>query len=114
MHAYLVEDDRGDLVEVVPLCSDSCHRDYCRARGVDYGGWNGCQESGSDEWCAQCGIRCGIGSDESECSAECLPVVVNILGPIAGGCAHGRPFWIDPALTSADRAASMVPRRDGR
>jgi len=56
MHYYMLEDKTGDLVDLVPFCSDYCHQDYCRRTGKTYEGWNGCQE-GSDypQYCNQCG-----------------------------------------------------------
>jgi hypothetical protein len=53
-HEYLVEDDNGDLVDTVTLCSDSCHQQYCRDNDLEYMGWNGCQEIQFTEPCAQC------------------------------------------------------------
>lgn len=97
MHYHHIEDEDGDLAAVVPFCCDSCHRGWCAENGATYGGWNGCQEgSDSPEWCAQCGVRCGIGSEG--CDADCLTTVVNLLTPIPGNCAHGLPFTIEPSL----------------
>jgi hypothetical protein len=61
-HAMNLEDDRGDLVDVILFCSDACHQEYA---GEAYGGWNGARDmSGDPEWCAACGVlltalKCG-------------------------------------------------------
>ena len=59
MHYHFIEDADGDLVDAVPFCSDACHRDWCRAQGERYGGWNGAH-GGADypEPCAECGELC--------------------------------------------------------
>ena len=104
-HEVYAYDDAGnavDTVDAIALCSDSCHREYCEANGLAYNGWNGCAESGSDEWCAQCGIRCAIGVDEEiKCGWRCLPVVVQAAGPYVDPtgsetCKHGKRYWIAP------------------
>jgi hypothetical protein len=97
MHYCQVEDSHGELVELVPLCSDTCHRDYCERHGLDYAGWDGCHE-GSDypEWCAACGIRASAGLS-TECANDCMPIVVAIIGePPSGKCPHGYPHYIAP------------------
>jgi len=58
LHAFHVEDSRGDLVDLVPFCSDSCHRQWCRDTGAEYRGWNGCMERPDyDQECASCSAR---------------------------------------------------------
>ena len=54
-HIHLVNDSAGQLVDIVTLCSDSCHKQWCLATGVSYDGWYGCQEMPSPAVCAQCG-----------------------------------------------------------
>jgi hypothetical protein len=78
MHYHAVEDDDGDLLTLVPFCSDSCHRSWCHDNGATYGGWNGCQEgSGSGEWCAECGVIVEQPSDWTACNCGYDNVVVN-------------------------------------
>lgn len=56
MHTHHLCDDDGNLVDLVPFCSDWCHQEWCRVTGFAYGGWNGCHEGGdSEEYCAECG-----------------------------------------------------------
>lgn len=43
-HECPIENDIGELVEVMIFCSDGCHMDWCSSNGVKYGGWNGCHE----------------------------------------------------------------------
>lgn len=94
MHYYYVEDEQGDLVDLIPFCCDSCHREWCRKNSLDYGGWSGCNESDSPEWCHNCGVRCNVGN-ETECDWTCAPLTVNLIGPMEGACEHGVPNWID-------------------
>ena len=54
VNVHLVEDEAGELVDVIPFCSDYCHRGYCAREGVEYNGWNGCHETEQDEVCAYC------------------------------------------------------------
>lgn len=75
MHYHHVEDSSGDLVDLIPLCCDSCHKQYCEAHGLTYGGWNGCNEGGDySEFCANCGVYAG-GKPECDCQRD--NVVVN-------------------------------------
>ena len=57
MHAHYIEDTRGDVVDEVLFCSDFCHRTWCVAAGLRYGGWNGALEGSTDyaQFCEQCG-----------------------------------------------------------
>jgi hypothetical protein len=54
-HYYEVEDDKGDLIDLVVFCSDFCHQSYCRENGKEYGGWNGCHELEFTTPCESCG-----------------------------------------------------------
>ena len=45
----------GDLLDIVPFCSDYCHFWYCHENRIEYEGWNGCHEHDHDEVCAECG-----------------------------------------------------------
>tara|TARA_Y100000310_G_scaffold48876_1_gene45191 strand:- start:3641 stop:3856 length:216 start_codon:yes stop_codon:yes gene_type:complete len=35
---HYIEDEQGDVVDILPYCSDHCHRE---GEGTDYKGWNG-------------------------------------------------------------------------
>jgi len=53
MHMHYIEDEQGDVVDIVAYCSDYCHRE---GEGEDYQGWNGCHEGADyDQECANCG-----------------------------------------------------------
>jgi len=58
MTHYLEVNDSatGDLLDLVPFCSDYCHYWYCHTNGVEYQGWNGCHEHPHDDKCAECGV----------------------------------------------------------
>jgi hypothetical protein len=69
-HYFPIEDVEGNLVEVVPFCSDWCHRDWCRQTGNEYKGWNGCHEHDQVEECANCGdIMLGLDGLDEEVTA---------------------------------------------
>jgi hypothetical protein len=91
MHYHHVEDENGQLVDVIPFCSDSCNRAYCEAHGLEYQGWNGCQE-GSDyvSFCAHCGVVAG---GQYECDHQRDNIVVSRFRVDEGEkCSHGH--WI--------------------
>ncbi len=89
MHCHEIHDGSGyDLIDVIPFCCDSCHREWCEDNGQVYGGWNGCQESGRNEWCAECGVRVSL-DFEGDCDWHCLPIVVNLIAPVDTVCEHG-------------------------
>lgn len=54
-HYFPIEDVEGNLVDVVPFCSDWCHRNWCEQNGEQYGGWNGCYEHDHTVMCEFCG-----------------------------------------------------------
>lgn len=55
-HYLLITDTAtGDLLDLIPFCSDYCHYWYCHENGIEYEGWNGCHESEFDQQCAECG-----------------------------------------------------------
>lgn len=88
MHSHYIEDARGDLVDIIPFCSDSCHRQWHQDASEPYEGWNGAGESEFNEWCQQCGVIIG-GSAEDDCG-HLYPVVVNLIGiPEDVYCEHG-------------------------
>lgn len=101
MHVALYQNDaRGDLVDVIYVCSDACHRDYCDRTEIPYLGWDGCHE-GPDYlvYCEQCGVRCNVGDTDAadHCTGECLPVVVNLIaGDEADRCEHGVSQYLRP------------------
>jgi len=53
VHYRTVEQD-GDVVDLIPFCTDWCNRDYCLEHNLEYQGWNGCHELTRDEKCAKC------------------------------------------------------------
>ena len=55
MHLHLIEDQEGQLVDVVELCSDECHQLYCDHYDLEYRGWNGCEEAEWNTKCEECG-----------------------------------------------------------
>lgn len=54
MHYHFIEDEKGDLIEVLEFCSDSCNREH---NGEDYAGWNGCHEAEFDTLCTNCRVE---------------------------------------------------------
>lgn len=83
MHYYFIEDCHGELVALVPFCSDSCHRQWCNDNGVEYLGWNGAHENGdSAEYCHCCGVIAG--ASEECCEHQTDNVVVNRFPSTAG------------------------------
>ena len=101
MHIHAVENGAGNVVDVIPFCSDACQREYCRSHpDIEYDGWHGSQEGGdSVEYCASCGVVCW-GHD---CDCQRDNVVVNRFPSETGEkCEHGN--WLQlpcdhPALT---------------
>jgi len=54
-HIHLVMDQSGEqTIDIVTLCSDSCHKQWCQDTGNSYDGWYGCQEMPSPAVCASC------------------------------------------------------------
>ena len=51
-HLVLIEDDNGDVVDQEVYCSD-----FCAKQSEHYAGWNGCNEIGYNEPCAECGVE---------------------------------------------------------
>jgi len=101
MHAHIVENGPGNVVDVIYFCSDGCHRDYCRAHpDLPYEGWNGCHEGGdSVEFCAQCGVVAG---GTYECDHQRDDVVVGRFVCDDGekcGCGH----WVQLPRTYVER-----------
>lgn len=92
MHEHYIEDEDGQLVDAVALCSDACNRDYA---GAAYAGWNGCHEAEFTTYCAQCGV---VIPGEDSCGCQRNNVVVNRFRNAEGErCEHGH--WLQlPAL----------------
>ena len=44
VHEYPIEDQNGEIHDVIRFCSDYCHREWCRIEGMPYRGWNGLRE----------------------------------------------------------------------
>lgn len=93
MHVHYVENEHGHVQDVIPFCSDSCHREYCKTHSDigPYTGWNGCNEGGDyPEFCANCGVYCG---GKFDCDHQRDNVVVNRFRCEDGEkCEHGH--WI--------------------
>lgn len=50
----------GDLVDVVYVCGDWCHKTYCHENNLPYEGWNGCHEIPAEHGevlCGSCQIK---------------------------------------------------------
>lgn len=70
-HYYEIEDDTGNLVDLVVFCSDWCHKSYCREHSLTYRGWNGCHENPYTVPCASCGETvAGIYNSEESMSSD--------------------------------------------
>jgi hypothetical protein len=54
MHVHRHEDNGGNLTDLTYFCSDWCHKDWCRATGQGYEGWDGCHETDTAQECANC------------------------------------------------------------
>lgn len=93
MHEHNIEDSRGDLVDVIPFCSDSCHRDWhLKQASAEYEGWNGAHESPDyNAYCANCGVIAGCGPES--CEHQRNNILVNRFPSDEGEmCSHGN--WI--------------------
>ena len=51
-HASTIDDENGDIIDLVLFCSDYCNKEY---NGGEYQGWYGCLELHNHEVCANCG-----------------------------------------------------------
>lgn len=90
MYEHYIEDKSGDLIEVVALCSDACHRLFAPD---DYQGWNGCHETEFTTFCEVCKV---VIPGEDSCSCQGENVVVNRFTSSTGEkCKHGN--WIQLA-----------------
>lgn len=92
MHIHVITDQRGDMIDVIPFCSDSCHRDWCELTDTPYEGWDGAHESPDyNSYCAACGVIAGCGPESCEHQRD--NVVVNRFTTKSGEmCRHGN--WI--------------------
>ncbi len=75
MHYLDIEDEHGNLADAIPLCTDSCHRDYATRLGVTYEGWNGCHETELTTFCANCGVA--LAGFDNDCADIDENVIVN-------------------------------------
>ena len=50
-HHHYIEDEHGELVDLLTFCSDYCHQ---AATGEHYAGWNGCHELEHGTPCFHC------------------------------------------------------------
>ncbi|KKL99566.1 hypothetical protein LCGC14_1813100, partial [marine sediment metagenome] len=78
-HALYIEDDKGDLIDSINLCTDTCSRTYAKRIEVEYRGWNGCHEQEFTTWCANCGVVLPgfAGDNQGElCSEQDANIVV--------------------------------------
>jgi len=50
----VAHDSEGQLVDLVPFCSDWCHEQWCRDNGRAYEGWNGAHEHPYNDECDNC------------------------------------------------------------
>ena len=91
MHYYEINDSKGDLVELVPFCSDSCHVEWCARMNLAYDGWNGAHESEYNEYCAACGVIANAGDESCEHQQDNF-VVNRFLSEDGETCEHGN--WI--------------------
>lgn len=55
-HYGYIEDETGDLVDLIVTCSDSCNRTAHKRVGLEYGGWSGCHELEFGQACENCGV----------------------------------------------------------
>ena len=95
MHEHYIEDERGDLIDAIPLCSDACNRDYA---GSAYAGWSGCHETEFTTYCANCGV---VIPGEDACECQSRNVVVNrFLSEAGEKCSHGN--WIQVPYSMLD------------
>ena len=53
-HYHEIDDDNGDLADLVVFCSDWCHRVWCWHTKNKYQGWNGCHELPEPTNCVSC------------------------------------------------------------
>lgn len=66
-HYFEVNAANGDLAELIPFCSDSCHRQWCADNNREYAGWNGAHDAEDyNEYCASCGVIAGCGPESCE------------------------------------------------
>lgn len=95
MHYHYLTDETGDTVDLVPFCSDGCHRTWCATHDETYGGWNGASEGGdSSEWCAACGVLSWVGLSDDSIPADALPVVVGRFPSELGKRSGDGSYWV--------------------
>jgi hypothetical protein len=94
MHYHEINDVSGDLEDLIPFCSDSCHVEWCTRKRVPYDGWNGAHDdSDVNEYCFNCGVIAGVGCEDESCEHQRHNVIVNRFITEKGErCDHGN--WI--------------------
>ena len=89
MHEVYIEDRNGELVDVMPVCSDACARE-----SEHYAGWSGCHELEFTDWCQNCGVV--LPGLETECYCQSANVVVNRFKVTERElCEHGNVMQMD-------------------
>ncbi len=65
LHVNLVEDSKGDLVDIEYYCGALCARD---ANVPEPSAWPGGMETDYDQYCASCGdhITCGLQCEDHD------------------------------------------------
>ena len=54
-HIHMIEDEIGDVTDLIYFCSDFCNQDYCdNSETYEYQGWYGGVEQSFNELCANC------------------------------------------------------------
>jgi hypothetical protein len=86
-----INDETGNLTDVIPFCCSSCYLEWCLDNDEEYPGeWD--REGGdSNEYCAQCGVICSAGEDACECQHDNF-IVNRFLEEDGLMCRHGN--WI--------------------
>lgn len=102
-YELFIEDEDGELVDALPVCSRGCARDVARIEGLE--GDNALPlsyEPELDTWCLGCGVIMG-GYADPEGNEDCrhrYPVVVNrFLIDTPEVCEHGVTVQQPIALT---------------
>ena len=75
-HFGYIEDDQGELVDILITCSDSCNRTAHKRIGEQYEGWSGCHELEFGQPCENCGVWIS-GFEDDYCREQLGNVVVN-------------------------------------
>ena len=94
-----IDDEKGDLIDAIPFCSDPCHRDYAE---IEYAGWNGCHEAEFTNYCQNCGVVIPGFMDACKCQFD--NVLVNrFLSEEGEKCKHGNWIQVPASYIRRDR-----------